>query len=129
MKIYVKDDDGKSYIVENVEEKTPVEEVKKTEETKTKDEALTEDEIKALKSLAAIADKLIALTESKDESIEKTANEELTDDNDEDEIIETKSNDSRKSFNSIAKKNVVKDSSIDAEEEISNAWMRRYGGK
>ena len=45
----------------------------------------------------------------------------------EEEIIETKSRDSKTSFGSIAKPKMVEDS-IEDNEEIESAWAKRYGG-
>lgn len=117
-KFYVRDADGEEYEVEEVEE------VKELDEgtNEVTEIALTADEIAALKKLAEVADRLIATV--------KTAEEEpVTDEEPEEkteEVIETKTNDSMRSFGAIETKKVV-DEAID--NGVDDAWTKRYGGK
>ena len=138
-KFRITDSDGQSYEVEEVNEKedTLADETEPTEpEVRDEGNALTEEEIKALKSLASVADKLIALTTATvDEGSEELEDacedgnecETSMSDEDEEKILKT---DSKKSFGSLQKKTI--DSSIDAEEqrqiEIANAWANRCKG-
>ena len=135
MKIVVKDEEGKTYTVEELIEK----EAEKPAEEPKKDEvpaALSDDEVASLKKLAACADKLVALldvekdeheeqpgvTDEEEDDIEKDEDEELKD-----EVIETDKmrKDSKSSFGSIEKKKAAKvDDSL--EDDISAAWAKRY---
>ena len=139
-KFIIKDEDGKKFEIteetadEEVENKATDEEA----ETEVKDdEGLTPEEIVILKELAKHSADLIKLLEvekdeheavSDDEEMED-AEEEL-DDSDEsenvEEIIETKSNDSKKSVGSIERKKEKVVDSIDAEEDIADAWAKRF---
>lgn len=117
-KFYVRDADGEEYEVEEVEE---VEEVDEGTNEVT-EIALTADEIAALKKLAEVADRLIATVETAEE-------EPVTDEEPEkktEEVIETKTNDSMRSFGAIETKKVV-DEAID--NGVDDAWTKRYGGK
>lgn len=104
--------------------------------------SLTSDEISALKSLAGVADKLMALI-NKDvadkDAEEKSDDEEKIKDEDEDEeIVDTdedveeaivkKTTDSRRSVGAIEKRQKAADSAFDKENEIAQAWAKRYGG-
>lgn len=143
MKKYrIKDEDGVSYEVEEIEnEATP-----KDKDPKVCDEELSPEEIGALKRLAAHADELVALitkTDSKEEKVddeeEKVDEEELKDSDeeekvDEEEIIDTdepcKGKDSKSSVGSLLRKTNTNDSKvIDSSIEIEQAWAKRYGGK
>lgn len=134
MKIVVKDEEGKTYTVEELIEK----EAEKPAEEPKKDEvpaALSDDEVASLKKLAACADKLVALLD-----VEKDEHEEqpdVTDEEDDgekdedeelkDEVIETDKmrKDSKSSFGSIEKKKAAKvDDSL--EDDVSAAWAKRY---
>lgn len=116
-KFYVRDADGEEYEVEEVEE---LDEGK----NEVTEPALTADEIAALKKLAEVADRLIATVETAEEepvTDEKTEETEKTE-----EVIETKTNDSMRSFGAIETKKVV-DEAID--NGVDDAWTKRYGGK
>lgn len=134
MKIVVKDEEGKTYTVEELIEK----EAEKPAEEPKKDEvpaALSDDEVASLKKLAACADKLVALLDvekdeheeqpgvtDEEEDGEKDKDEELKD-----EVIETDKmrKDSKSSFGSIEKKKAAKvDDSL--EDDVSAAWAKRY---
>lgn len=135
MKYKVRDEDGKQYEVEEVKE------VKKTDEDETDkpltntrtEESLSADEISALKKLAGMADKLLALIDkSTDEDIEEEEEEEIEDEDEQiEEVIDTdepkKAKDSiKKSAGAIEKKTKT----VDAieEDDIATAWAKRYGG-
>lgn len=137
MKFHIKDEDGKDYTVEEIIEKeTQDEDIEEKTETVEKME-LSDEEIKALKSLAAVSDKLIALVseqttdEDTTEEIEEDEDEDIIEDEDENEdedmketVITTKSCDSKKSFGSLEKsKKVIDDSLAD---DISAKWQERY---
>ena len=110
-KFYVRDADGEEYEVEEVEEGT----------NEVTEIALTADEIAALKKLAKVVDKLIATVETaEEEPVTDEEPEEKTE-----EVIETKTNDSMRSFGAIETKKVV-DEAID--NGVDDAWTKRYGG-
>lgn len=151
-KFYVRDEDGKNFEVEEVETTTtPADEIPAEEPPVQDANSLSDEEILSLKRLASVSDKLIALVETTDsnkeeeedvtDSDEDEDEEDITDsdeDEDEDEageqVIDTDEDevpmkkDSKKSFGSIEKKKTAKDSAIDSELEIANAWAKRYGG-
>lgn len=138
MKFYVKDECGENYVVEEVEEEVHDDEFEPEKEKPS----LTDDEILALKKLALSTDKLLALlADIKDEDADKDDDEGMDpkevmdedsekDDEDEDEEKEDKKvKDSKSSFGSLEKqKKVVKNSSIDRDTAIADAWSKRYGG-
>ena len=115
-KFYVRDADGEEYEVEEVEE---LDEGK----NEVTEPALTADEIAALKKLAEVADRLIATLETAEE--EPIADEETEETEKTEEVIETKTNDSMRSFGAIERKKVV-DEAID--NDVDDAWTKRYGG-
>lgn len=133
MKYLVKDGD-KTLEIEEVEDEVvtpaPAEEPAPTE---THDDgapvALSEEEITALKSLASVADKLVALVKE-NEPAEKTVDEEI---DEKEEVIDTcgeeemPKHDSKKSFGSIEKKTTkpTHDSDEDRDERIAQAWANR----
>ena len=117
-KFYVRDADGEEYEVEEVEEVEELDEDK----NEVTEPALTADEIAALKKLAEVADRLIATLETAEE--EPIADEEPEEKTE--EVIETKTNDSMRSFGAIERKKVV-DEAID--NDVDDAWTKRYGGK
>ena len=115
-KFYVRDADGEEYEVEEVEE---LDEGK----NEVTEPALTADEIAALKKLAEVADRLIATLETAEE--DPIADEEPEETEKTEEVIETKTNDSMRSFGAIERKKVV-DEAID--NDVDDAWTKRYGG-
>lgn len=138
MKFNVRDENGKEYKVEEVEE------VKKTDEDETKkpltntctDDALSPEEIASLKKLAGMADKLCALVDTTtDEEVEEEdeEEEEIEDEGEQiEEVIDTdkpkKAKDSiKKSAGAIEKKKVKTDDGI-VEDDVAAAWAKRYGG-
>lgn len=148
-KLYVRDEHGTEYEVEEIEkteDEAPVEETEVKEEVK--DESLTEEEIVALKKLASVADKLVEMCATKDECKDEDEDKECEDeepdvdvekdvdvsveaeDEDEEEIEEvidtdTKAHDSKKSFGAIERKSKTADS-MNKELEIEDAWSKRY---
>lgn len=138
MKFNVRDENGKEYKVEEVEE------VKKTDdedETKkpltntcTDEDGLSPEEIAALKKLAGMADKLCALVDTTtDEEVEEEEEEEIEDEGEQiEEVIDTdepkKAKDSiKKSAGAIEKKTIKTGDSVE-EDDVSAAWAKRYGG-
>lgn len=140
MKFNVRDENGKEYKVEEVEE------VKKTDdeaETKkpltntcTDEDGLSPEEIAALKKLAGMADKLCALVDTTtDEEVEEEEEEEeeIEDEGEQiEEVIDTdepkKAKDSiKKSAGAIEKKTIKTGDSIE-EDDVAAAWAKRYGG-
>lgn len=148
MKKYkIRDEDGN---VMTVEEEEVKEKDACTEQIEDDEMSLTSDEITALKSLAGVADKLMALLNKDvtddDEEVEKKSqvvkkesydDEEETDEDDE-EIVDTdedveeaivkKTTDSRHSVGAIERRQKTIDSAFDKEDEIAQAWAKRYGG-
>ena len=140
MKFNVRDENGKEYKVEEIEE------VKKTDdeaETKkpltntcTDEDDLSPEEIAALKKLAGMADKLCALVDTTtDEEVEEEEEEEeeIEDEGEQiEEVIDTdepkKAKDSiKKSAGAIEKKTIKTGDSIE-EDDVAAAWAKRYGG-
>ena len=128
------DEDGDHYEVEEVE----TEEVKapETHEDPVKDDdsALSDEEIRALKSLASVADKLLSLVTEAQATDEATDEDEEMIEEDKEEIIDTDEEelkkptyDSKKSFGAIEKPVKTVDS-LGADLDIESAWAKRYGG-
>ena len=138
MKKYIVHDGESEYEVKEFEkedlDEVEDEDIEEVNETKVE---LTDDEITALKSLAAVAPKLIAMTEAKDADEDKdegleTCDADADEDEDEDEetIVETETKptrDSKCSFGSNEKSKVRTDDSL--VDEVSEAWAKRYGGR
>ena len=137
-KYLVKDEDEGLVVTELDEEPEKKTEDEDIEEEVHDDDALTPEEISALKSLAAVASDLVALVEKsktsdedeeiddEDEELEDEDEEALLDE-DEEEVIETgKAHDSKKSFGAIQRKSKPKDSLEN--DEVADAWAKRYGG-
>lgn len=137
-KFRITDDEGNNYEVEEIEEVQDEEKEFKDDEL-SEGMSLTQDEIISLKELAAKAPEILALlnnnvVDAKEEEVKDEDKEEKVEDEDE-EVIDSedvkeknKAKDSKKSYGSIETKYSVNDS-IDAEDEIANAWAKRYGGK
>ncbi len=143
-KYHVIDDDGSEYQVEELDEEL-IEEVKNDEPTVN---ALSAEEIEALKKLAGVADKLLAIIEAKDSDngIEENNlvkkdedNEELEDEDEDEKVIDTDEDledeeeknpvyDSKKSFGSLESKKKAKVVDNSLTDEVSDAWAKRYGG-
>ena len=130
-KFYVRDADGEEYEVEEINECHDDETMEATET------ALTADEIAALKRLAGVADKLLATLETSDEETQDPdetlkdedvgEEEKMEDEEKTEEVIETKTCDSRRSFGAIEKRKAVVDDSLNT--DIDDAWAKRYGGR
>lgn len=124
-KFIVRDDDGAEYsVIETEEEKL------EDDEVPASSEGLTPDEIAALKALAARSADILKLLEveakehaavtAEDEDAEKK-------DEDEDKVVDT----CKDSFGSVEKRTTdskLQDSDA-LQEEIADAWKKRYGGK
>lgn len=133
-KFIVRDEDNKEFEVEEMEE-VKTDDVDTTE----KDEepaSLSETEIDALKKLASVSDKLIALIAHDEESgalDDDDDKDDDEDDKDDEEIIDTDEdkklrNDSVKSIGAIEKTKSKDSLADDHEIEVANAWAKRYGG-
>lgn len=138
-KIIVKDEDGRKYEVEEVEEEKEI-----GDEDEEETAVLTTDEIAALKQLAAAAPdimKLLEVEKKEHEAVEDEDEDKDVEDEDEDEedieeedieeeIVDTDSKkmkkDSKKSFVSNRKKETRTDDSLN--DSVANAWAKRYGG-
>lgn len=134
MKFNVRDENGKEYKVEEVEEvkKTDDEDETKKPLTNTcTDDALSPEEIASLKKLAGMADKLCALVDTTTD--EEEEEEEIEDEGEQiEEVIDTdepkKAKDSiKKSAGAIEKKTIKTGDSVE-EDDVSAAWAKRYGG-
>lgn len=132
-KYYIRDDDDQEYEVIETEVEEPVDEPVTDEGI----EALSEEDIAALKMLASVADKLVALIhdepveepveeEEVDEDIVEDADEEIEEEKEE-EVIDTRKCDSKKSFGALEKRTKTADS--DLTDDVADAWAKRYGGK
>lgn len=131
MKKYIIHDGENEYsvieteVAENSDE--PIE-----EELEVKDDtAFSAEEIEQLKRVIAIFPDLEALVKRTPEETtdsDEDETEELRDeDEDEDKEKKASSRDSKKSFGAIdSLKTVVEDS---IEDEVANAWIKRYGGR
>lgn len=130
-KFIIKDEEGQQFEVTETDEELPEESSEETE--MHDDESFSSDEIAALKELAKrSADllKLLAVEEEEHEAVGDEDEEDLDiDDEDVDkkeEVIETKSTDSRKSVGSIEKTKAKDSANFDKEIEIANAWSKRF---
>ena len=124
-KFIVRDDDGAEYsVIETEEEKL------EDDEVPASDEGLTPDEIAALKSLAARSADILKLleVEAKEHEAVTAEDEDVEEkDVDEDEVVDT----CKDSFGSVEKRTTdskLQDSDA-LQEEIADAWKKRYGGK
>lgn len=130
MKFFIKDEDGKQYEVEEVVEET---------NTVEDEETLSVEDISALKKLASVADKLVALATTTDSDADEDIDNEnddddlrdSDDDDDNDEKVVTtdsKSKDAKRSVGAIEKKSKIADSSLNENYEIEQAWAKRFNG-
>ena len=130
-KFIIKDEEGQQFEVTETDEE--LDEESSEESEMHDDESFTSDEIAALKELAKrSADllKLLAVEEEEHEAVGDEDEEDL-DIGDEDvdkkeEVIETKSTDSRKSVGSIEKTRAKDSANFNKEIEIANAWSKRF---
>ena len=132
MKFNVRDENGKEYDIEEIEDETE----EPLTNTFTDEDSLSPEEIAALKKLAGMADKLCALVDTTtDEEVEdeEEEEEEIEDEGEQiEEVIDTdepkKAKDSiKKSAGAIEKKTIKTEDSVE-EDDISAAWAKRYGG-
>lgn len=120
------DEDGDEVELEEV----MAEEPDKTSEMH--DEELTPEEISALKDLAAVAPKLVALVNQQEEPMEEPVEDRCEDEEEIEEVIDTEEpvkpmkRDSKASYGSVEKKEKIEDSV--EEDAVSIAWQKRYGG-
>lgn len=134
-KFYITDDDGSQYEVEEINELSDDDDISLNQND---EDELTSDEISALKRLASISDKLIALlqtssNDSEDEDLELTDEDE---DEDEEQVIDTDEEPRRltkdskyqtkKSVAALERRTVKTDDSL--LDEVADAWAKRYGG-
>lgn len=129
-KFIIKDEEGQQFEVTETDEELPEESSEESE--MHDDESFTSDEIAALKELARrSADllKLLAVEEEEHEAVGDEDEDLDVDDEDVDkkeEVIETKSTDSRKSVGSIEKTRAKDSTNFNKEIEIANAWSKRF---
>lgn len=145
-KYHVIDDDGSEYQVEELDEEL----IEEAHDEEPIVNALSAEEIKALKKLAAVADKLLAIIAAKDSDngmeennlVKKNEdNEELEDEDEDEKVIDTDEDledeeeeekkpvhDSKKSFGSLESKKKAKVVDNSLTDEVSDAWAKRYGG-
>ena len=137
MKFLIKDEEGKTFEIEEVEETKDNESCipgNKPEMKETKDEeSLTSEEISALKALAAVSDKIVAFfSEKETEDSKKDEKEEKETEKEKEKVVETESKDSKTELASAVGSTKSKDSNNvvteNLEEEICKAWANR-GGK
>lgn len=129
-KFIIKDEEGQQFEVTETDEELTEESSEESE--MHDDESFTSDEIAALKELARrSADllKLLAVEEEEHEAVGDEDEDLDVDDEDVDkkeEVIETKSTDSRKSVGSIEKTRAKDSANFNKEIEIANAWSKRF---
>lgn len=128
-KFIIKDEEGQQFEVTETDEELPEESSEETE--MHDDESFTSDEIAALKELARRSADLLKLLAVEEEEHEAVGDEDDLDIDDEDvdekeEVIETKSTDSRKSVGSIEKTRAKDSTNFNKEIEIANAWSKRF---
>lgn len=132
MKYRIKDEDGSTLEIEEIQDEE-IEEIQEPIEEPIEDNGLTPEEIDSLRQLIAAAPQLLALIETNEEVADEEIEEEIYDEDvveeiDEEEVVDSeKVKDSKNSFGSLEKLKV--DDSIEMEDEIANAWSKRYGGK
>lgn len=156
MKFKIKDSKNKTFLVEKklnpinkavrdskikpIDAK-PVNRTKPINRVRTRDaEDFTKKEIESLKDLAKFAKELLVDFIDEDEldaenDLEMDADEEVVETGEETEITEDEDdvfvNDSKRAFGAIEKKKKIVDNSIENDDEIAQAWKKRYttGGK
>jgi hypothetical protein len=141
MKFNVRDEStGKEFEVEEIVAEEP-----KKDETPDNtgcgvtDNELSPEEIDALKKLATVADKLVALVDVKDEDPitdededeDEDVKNEGEDKDDDEEVIDTDKVKTGDSIKSSATSIEKRTKTVDAveEDDISAAWAKRFGGK
>lgn len=137
MKKFRINDGDETYEITELEDEDEIVEETKANAEDDEVAVLTFEEIASLKELAKAAPSLLALLNKPEEIDEEIDGEDMDEDEDEEveeEIVDTdekvekkKGKDSKKSYGSIQKTKIIKDSL--EEDEISSAWSKRYGGK
>ena len=129
---HIKDEDGTEFEVKEIETEN-----KRPEQHDEDASGLSAEEIASLKKLAAGADKLLALIATNDADEDEDDKDKV---DDEEETIEEKiesvvdtdkascTKDSMKSVGAIEKKATLTNDSIDIQDEIADAWSKRYKG-
>ena len=128
-KFIIKDEEGQQFEVTETDEELPEESSEESE--MHDDESFTSDEIAALKELAKRSADLLKLLAVEEDEHEAVGDEDDLDVDDEDvdekeEVIETKSTDSKKSVGSIEKTRAKDSANFNKEIEIANAWSKRF---
>lgn len=128
-KFIIKDEEGQQFEVTETDEELPEESSEESE--MHDDESFTFDEIAALKELAKRSADLLKLLAVEEDEHEAVGDEDDLDVDDEDvdekeEVIETKSTDSKKSVGSIEKTRAKDSANFNKEIEIANAWSKRF---
>lgn len=140
MKFRIKDEDGKDYEVEEILEQKSEDDASEAETIEITNNELSDEEIKVLKELVAKAPEILNLLNvekkeheenpellDEDEEYSDEEKEECSDENEEvEELIETQTHDSKSSFGSLVSRKTSVDDSL--EDEVSEAWAKRYGG-
>lgn len=138
---HIKDEDGKEFEVKEIEKDAETEN-KNPEQHDNEASGLSAEEIASLKKLAAGADKLLALIATNDADEDKDDEDDKDKVDDEEETIEEKiesvvdtdedeagcTHDSIKSAGAIEKQSTNVNDSIDIQDEIADAWSKRYMG-
>ena len=130
-KFKIKDADGNEYeVTEETEEVTPATTTTPpatpAEETHDDNDNLTSEEIAALKQLAGVASKLVAMCQTTDEDPEdEDDEEEITDEDPADEEVITDSVHSAGSTEKRRKTN--QNDSEDVSDDDCSAWSKRWG--
>ena len=120
----IKDEDGKEFEVKELEAEKDIPE--QHDEEPAADIALTSEEIASLKKLAGVADKLVALIPTEDADEDKLEDEEETVEEKIENVVDTDEDEADGCLHdSIEKKETINDS-IDVQDEIANAWSKRY---
>ncbi len=108
------------------------EEIIEIEEQDSMSIELTEEELASLKKLLPVADKLLALLSTEDSEeeleVEDTDEEEQVEDNEENEE-KKELGDSFKSIGAVHQTKKGLNDSEALEQDVDNAWAKRYGGK
>lgn len=124
-KFIIKDEEGQQFEITETDEELPEEPSK--ESMVHDDDSFTPDEIAALKELAKRSADLIKLLGVEEEEHEAVGDDDGCDDVDKkEEVIETKSTDSKKSVGSIEKAKANDSANFDKEIEIADAWSKRF---
>lgn len=110
------------------------EEIIEIEEQDSVSVELTDEELAALKKLLPVTDKLLALISTDDSEEEKpdvedTDEEEQVEDSEKENEEKKELGDSFKSIGAVHQKKKGLNDSETLEQDVDNAWAKRYGGK